>query len=130
MPQSAHLISAKFGKIGAHVNHCFIFVKYQFVFIKFPFGYTKKKKGDTAEMDEKRERQFRELGLTISYYRKLKGLTQLQLANAVGLSRTHISNIEAPRIKTSLSLENLFDIADALDIQPRDLFNFREQQQQ
>ena len=43
-------------------------------------------------MDEKRERQFRELGLTISYYRKLKGLTQLQLANAVGLSRTHISN--------------------------------------
>ena len=69
-------------------------------------------------MDEKRERQFRELGLTISYYRKLKGLTQLQLANAVGLSRTHISNIEAPRIKTSLSLESLFDIADALDIQP------------
>lgn len=130
MPQSAHLISAKFGKIGAHVNHCFIFVKYRFIFIKFPFGYTKKKKGDTAEMDEKRERQFRELGLTISYYRKLKGLTQLQLANAVGLSRTHISNIEAPRIKTSLSLESLFDIADALDIQPRDLFNFREQQQQ
>ena len=81
-------------------------------------------------MDEKRERQFRELGLTISYYRKLKGLTQLQLANAVGLSRTHISNIEAHRIKTSLSLESLFDIADALDIQPRDLFNFREQQQQ
>ena len=81
-------------------------------------------------MDEKRERQFRELGLTISYYRKLKGLTQLQLANAVGLSRTHISNIEAPRINTSLSLESLFDIADALDIQPRDLFNFREQQQQ
>ena len=130
MPQSAYLISAKFDKIGAHVNHCFIFVKYQFVFIKFPFGYTKKKKGDTAEMDEKIERQFRELGLTISYYRKLKGLTQLQLANAVGLSRTHISNIEAPRIKTSLSLESLFDIADALDIQPRDLFNFREQQQQ
>ena len=130
MPQSAYLISAKFDKIGAHVNQCFIFVKYQFVFIKFPFGYTKKKKGDTAEMAEKRERQFRELGLTISYYRKLKGLTQLQLANAVGLSRTHISNIEAPRIKTSLSLESLFDIADALDIQPRDLFNFREQQQQ
>ena len=74
MSQSAYLISAKFDKIGARVNHFFIFVKYQFVFIKFPFGYTKKKKGDTAEMDEKRERQFRELGLTISYYRKLKGL--------------------------------------------------------
>lgn len=45
----------------------------------------------------KRTRQFRELGLTISYYRKLKGLTQTQLAESVGLSRTHISNIEAPR---------------------------------
>lgn len=130
MPLSAHQISAKIGKIDAHDNFYNINVNSQLVFIKFPFGYTKKKKGDTAEMDEKRERQFRELGLTISYYRKLKGLTQLQLANAVGLSRTHISNIEAPRIKTSLSLESLFDIADALDIQPRDLFNFREQQQQ
>ena len=42
-------------------------------------------------MDEKRERQFRELGLTISYYRKLKGLTQLQLANAVSqIGRAHV----------------------------------------
>ena len=48
-------------------------------------------------MDEKRIRQFRELGLTISYYRKLKGLTQSELAQNVGLSRTHISNIEAPQ---------------------------------
>ncbi|WP_291598036.1 helix-turn-helix transcriptional regulator [Blautia sp. LMAG:75] len=80
-------------------------------------------------MDEKRERQFRELGLTISYYRKLKGLTQLQLANAVGLSRTHISNIEAPRIKTSLSLEACLILQMPWTSAP-DLFNFREQQQQ
>lgn len=76
-------------------------------------------------MDEKRERQFRELGLTIAYYRKLKGITQAQLATKVNLSRTHISNIEAPKIRTSLSLESLFDIADALDIPPKDLFNFK-----
>lgn len=75
--------------------------------------------------DEKRNRQFRELGLTISYYRKLKGLTQVQLAETVGLSRTHISNIEAPKIKTSLSLESLFDIAEALDVPVKDLFDFR-----
>lgn len=56
-------------------------------------------------MNEKRIRQFRELGLTISYYRKLKGLTQADLAQNVGLSRTHISNIEAPQVKTSISLE-------------------------
>ena len=66
-----------------------------------------------------------ELGLTISYYRRLKGLTQTQLADLVGLSRTHISNIEAPKVRTSLSLDSLFDIADALDVQVKELFNFR-----
>lgn len=76
-------------------------------------------------MDEKRLRQFRELGLTISYYRRLKGLAQTQLADLVGLSRTHISNIEAPKVRTSLSLDSLFDIADALDVQVKELFNFR-----
>ena len=76
-------------------------------------------------MDEKRLRQFRELGLTISYYRRRKGLTQTQLADLVGLSRTHISNIEAPKVRTSLSLDSLFDIADALDVQVKELFNFR-----
>ena len=76
-------------------------------------------------MDEKRLRQFRELGLTISYYRRLKGLTQTQLADLVGLSRTHISNIEAPKVRTSLSLDSLFDIADALGVQVKELFNFR-----
>ena len=76
-------------------------------------------------MNEKRIRQFRELGLTISYYRKLKGLTQADLAQNVGLSRTHISNIEAPQVKTSISLESLFDIADALDVPAKDLFDFR-----
>lgn len=76
-------------------------------------------------MNEKGIRQFRELGLTISYYRKLKGLTQADLAQNVGLSRTHISNIEAPQVKTSISLESLFDIADALDVPVKDLFDFR-----
>ena len=76
-------------------------------------------------MNEKRIRQFRELGLTISYYRILKGLTQADLAQNVGLSRTHISNIEAPQVKTSISLESLFDIADALDVPVKDLFDFR-----
>ena len=78
-----------------------------------------------TNMNEKRIRQFRELGLTISYYRKLKGLTQADLAQNVGLSRTHISNIEAPQVKTSISLESLFDIADALDVPVKDLFDFR-----
>ncbi|HIT89845.1 MAG TPA: helix-turn-helix transcriptional regulator [Candidatus Merdenecus merdavium] len=77
-------------------------------------------------MNAKRENQYRQLGLTIAYYRKLKGLTQLQLAEKINLSRTHISNIEAPNMKTSISLDGLFDIADALEVQVKQFFEFRE----
>lgn len=59
-------------------------------------------------MDYKRINEFRLLGLTIAYYRKLRGLTQAELAEATNLSRTHISNIEAPNGKTSISLNKLF----------------------
>ena len=77
-------------------------------------------------MDYKRSNEFRLLGLTIAYYRKLRGLTQAELAEATNLSRTHISNIEAPNGKTSISLNKLFDIADVLEVPVKDLFDFRD----
>lgn len=77
-------------------------------------------------MDYKRINEFRLLGLTIAYYRKLRGLTQAELAGATNLSRTHISNIEAPNGKTSISLNKLFDIADVLEVPVKDLFDFRD----
>lgn len=66
------------------------------------------------------------LGLNIAYYRKLKGMTQLQLAEAVNISRTHMSNIEAPNIPTSVSLDALFDIAEILEIPVHKFFIFRD----
>ena len=77
-------------------------------------------------MDYKRINEFRLLGLTIAYYRKLRGLTQAELAEATNLCRTHISNIEAPNGKTSISLNKLFDIADVLEVPVKDLFDFRD----
>lgn len=77
-------------------------------------------------MHYKRINEFRLLGLTIAYYRKLRGLTQAELAEATNLSRTHISNIEAPNGKTSISLNKLFDIADVLEVPVKDLFDFRD----
>lgn len=53
-------------------------------------------------------------------------MTQLELAEAVKISRTHLSNIEAPNVETSISLNKLFDIAETLDISMMDLFNFRD----
>ena len=64
------------------------------------------------------------IGLNIAYQRKLKKLTQIQLAERVGISRTHMSNIEAPNMVTPISLEVLFNIADALEIPVELLFCF------
>ena len=70
--------------------------------------------------------EYTKLGLNIAYYRKMKGLTQLKLAESVNISRTHMSNIEAPNIPTSISLETLFNIADTLEIPVYKLFIFKD----
>lgn len=77
-------------------------------------------------MTDKRVNQYRQLGLTIAYYRKLRGLTQLQLAEYVNISRTHLSNLEAPNMPTSVSLDTLFDISDTLEVPIAKLFETRE----
>lgn len=69
---------------------------------------------------------YKQVGLNISYYRKLRNLTQMDLAEFTDLSRTHISNIEAPNMKTSISLDTLFLIADVLQIPPYKLLEFRQ----
>lgn len=76
-------------------------------------------------MTEKRILEFKMIGLNIAYYRKLSGMSQLQLAETVGISRTHMSNIEAPNMPTSISLETLLDIADALNIPASSLLCFK-----
>lgn len=75
-------------------------------------------------MTEKRTEEYKKIELNIAYHRKLKGLTQLQLAEAVNISRTHMSNIEAPNMPTSISLETLLDIADALEVPAMLLLTF------
>lgn len=77
-------------------------------------------------MIEKRKQEYKMIGLNIAYHRKLKGLTQLQLAEQINISRTHMSNIEAPNMPTSISLETLLDIADALDIPVTSLLDFHK----
>ncbi len=77
-------------------------------------------------MTDQRKQQYKQLGLTISYYRKLKGISRQDLAKAINVSRTHISNLEAPNMPTSISLEKLLDIADALDVPVMKFFDFRD----
>lgn len=75
---------------------------------------------------EKHVKKFQQLGLNISYYRKLIGLSQINLAEKSNISRTHLSQIEAPNMKKSFSISTLFDIAEALDIDIVKLFEFRD----
>lgn len=62
------------------------------------------------------ESEYLQLGLKIAYYRKLRGLTQEQLAEKVDCSPAFIGHVEAPNIKKAISLDTLFDIASVLDV--------------
>ena len=67
--------------------------------------------------------EYIKLGLNISYYRKLHKLSQMQLAEKIDISRTHMSRIE--NCDCAVSLVVVFDIAKALDIPVYKLFEFR-----
>ena len=63
------------------------------------------------------------LGLNIGLLRKMRGLTQDQLAEKAGISRSFLSTIEAPSLVQSFSIDILYNLSDALDIDPGDLIN-------
>ena len=73
-------------------------------------------------MDNKHSEKYIRIGLNISLQRKLKKMTQIELAEKIGISRTHMSNIEAPNMVTPVSLEVIFDICDVLNISQEVLF--------
>ena len=76
-------------------------------------------------MGERHTEEMRLLGHTIPFYRRPRALTQRELAEAVQNSRTQMSNIEAPNSHTSLSLNKLMDIAEALEIPLKTVFDFK-----
>ncbi len=67
-------------------------------------------------MKEKYFDKYRMIGLKISYYRKLRGLTQEQLAEKINKNLAFIGAVEAPNVNRTVSLDTLFDIAEALDV--------------
>ena len=60
--------------------------------------------------------KYRQIGLKIAYYRKLRGLTQEQLAEKLELSPAFIGHVEAPNINKAISLDTQFGIAEVLDV--------------
>ncbi len=74
-------------------------------------------------MRQYQQEKYRKLGLNIAYYRKLRGYSQLQLAEKADISRTHMSRIETA--DCAVSLDTIFAICDALEVSPDKLFEFR-----
>ena len=68
--------------------------------------------------------EYRIIGLKIAYYRKLKGLTQEELAEKIHVATNFIGMIDAPNIYKPISLYTLFRIANALDVPPHKFLEF------
>ena len=75
-------------------------------------------------MREDFRENYRLLGLKIAYYRRLRSLTQEELAEQVGLTPAFIGHLEAPNITKALSLDTLFEIAEVLDVSPHKFLMF------
>ncbi len=75
-------------------------------------------------MQKQNTKQYKQLGLNIAFYRKQRGYSQLQLAEFVNISRTHMSRIETA--DCAVSLDVVFSICEALSVSPSKLFDFRE----
>jgi len=79
--------------------------------------------GGIVTQDEFKE-YYKMIGLKVAYYRKLKGLTQEQLAEIMGVGTSFLGQIEAVNINKAISLDTLFRISKALEIPPHKLLDF------
>ncbi|NLA77182.1 MAG: helix-turn-helix transcriptional regulator [Clostridiales bacterium] len=77
-------------------------------------------------MKEVHNEKYMKLGLKIAYYRKLRKLTQEQLAETINKSTAFIGQIEAVNVTKGISVDTLFDIAEALAIPPYKLLDFED----
>lgn len=75
------------------------------------------------EVSFKNRDRFIQLGIAISTLRRIRGLSQEELAFKAEISRSHLSAIEAPGTAHGFSLDVFFNICDALDADPSELIN-------
>lgn len=74
-------------------------------------------------MTRQHSEDYKKLGLNIAYYRKERGLSQMQLADMIDISRTHMSRVE--NNDCAVSLDVIFSVAKALEVPVWKLFEFR-----
>ena len=67
---------------------------------------------------------YEKFGLNVVFYRKRRKMTQLQLAELVGIDRSHISAIELGTV--GVSFDVIFKLCEVLGVSPKELFDFRD----
>ena len=79
---------------------------------------------EVVQMDFEYSDWYRKFGLNVGYYRKDRHFTQEAPAERINADRTTIGKIENALVGTSLDM--LFRIADALEVEPYKLLEFRD----
>ena len=77
---------------------------------------------------EEKKMLFARIGGKVAYYRKMRGLTQISLAEQIHVSRGVISRLEGGRYNNNISLGLLVDVAEALDVELSLLLEFDEKE--
>ena len=67
---------------------------------------------------------YEKFGMNVVFYRKRRKMTQLQLAELVGIDRSHISAIELGNV--GVSFDVIFKLCEVLGVSPKELFDFRD----
>ena len=67
---------------------------------------------------------YEKFGLNVVFYRKRRKMTQLQLAELVGIDRSHISAIELGNV--GVSFDVIFKLCEVLGVSPKELIDFRD----
>lgn len=68
------------------------------------------------------DERYKQIGCRIAYFRKLCNLTQIELADKIGMSSGYLSKIECGNYQKSISLSMLMNIADGLGVDVEELF--------
>lgn len=74
--------------------------------------------------NQKNEKFYKNLAIRLGMIRKHRGYSQIQLAEMANISRVHLSCIESLNVKTSISIDTLIALAEALEIEPYQLLQF------